>query len=176
MKTETLHYEPQHLDALSGILEEQIRQYESVLQTLARKRDILVTGQAQDLQTIDRELVSVSHKVAQLEKNRQQLQTTMGCPDWKLEKIIRHLPSPVSRHFSETRHRLLRALKDTERMNRENNDLLTLSMQWIQETLEIIAAAVTPEGASYTAQGNKHRPQNSPATPAPIQSTVNHSA
>jgi hypothetical protein len=62
------------------------------------------------------------------------------------------------------------------RLNQDTSELLNLSIQWIRETVEVIANAITPEGSSYTAHGNKAQAQNPGATIAPVQSTIIRSA
>lgn len=172
------HPDERDLKRLYALLEAQIQQYEIARQALTRKREIVVSGNAKGLQQVDRELLSVSHKVVQLEQERQALQQTMGCPPvWTLETLIHQAPPTASRSLlTDARHRLLRVLHDTDQLSRENQDLLTLSLQWIKDTVNVIASAISPEGASYTAQGSKMRRSGTDVPPAPLQSTISHSA
>lgn len=162
-------------ELLHRVLSEQILQYQAIQTLLERKRDIVVSGQPQDLQAVDRELLSLSHKVAQLEQERQVFQVENGYSDWTLEQLLRQAPLSCVARLREARDQLIRLLQDTEQLNRENRELLSLSLQWIQDTVSVIAKAVEPEGSSYTAQGSKVRKPHGDVVPAALQSTVSHS-
>jgi hypothetical protein len=61
-------------------------------------------------------------------------------------------------------------------LNQDVSELLALSIRWINDTVELIAAAITPEGSSYTAHGNKAHATHPGASMAPVQSTIIRSA
>lgn len=168
-------YNPDTLNRLQALLEEEIGHYRLAAEKLAVKREILVTNQPQKLLGIDQELLALSRKAAQYEKQRTQLMHELGAPNTRLEVLIHQLEPQYAGQFLRTRDRLIRAVADMERLNQENRDLLSLSLKWIQETVEIIGNVLVPEAASYDAQGGKHKTRKTNASD-PIQSTVNHSA
>lgn len=161
------------LDQLHELLEAQIAQYQLAVNTLQQKKEALVSGKPQSLLQIDRQLLTISRKTAQMEKQREEKMLALGYPNGRLEYLITQMDRNSAKRFQNTRTRLLCTAEDVNRLNRESRGLLDLSLAWIQETVEIITAAISPEGASYTAQGSK--PGQS-TEQAPIQSTVNHSA
>ena len=164
------------LDILHGILEDEIRQYTAAADKMIRKNEMLAAGQPQGLGKLDRELLTLSQKAAQLEKDRRALMTRMGHDGQTLSDLIPTLPQQEIPRFTDCRERLISAIKTADSLNRDNRDLLTISLQWLQDTIEIIANAITPEAASYTAQGTKNTAQPA-ANPATLpQSTINHSA
>ncbi|HEY9686477.1 MAG TPA: flagellar export chaperone FlgN [Coleofasciculaceae cyanobacterium] len=163
------------LDALHGVLEEEIRQYEAAVQVLTRKKEMLVSGKPQALGQIDRELLALGQKAGQLEKQRQLIMQSMGCTELTLEKLMLHMEPGDVRIFSVTRERLLRAMQDSARLNQESRDLLDLALRWIRDTVELIADALTPDATSYDAQGGKVRRAGA-APSGETQSTITHSA
>ncbi|HEY9746827.1 MAG TPA: flagellar protein FlgN [Oculatellaceae cyanobacterium] len=164
--------EPELLDKLYQALEAETEQHQKTVDLLQRKKAVLVTRKPKDLIPIDRELMSISRKSRQLESECREIMAKLGHPDGRLENLIARLDAENVRRFRDVRMRLSRAVQDMGRLNQESRSLLDLSLNWIQETVEIITAAISPEAASYDAQGGKAK---NGETPAPIQSTVNHS-
>lgn len=164
------------LDRLHDTLKQEIAQYHQAVDALQRKKSALVSRKPQQLIPVDRELMAILRKSGQLEAQRQELMTALGHPDGRLEALMERMnqacPNEVSR-FQDVRQRLLRTIEDVGELNRESRSLLDLSLNWVQETVELIAAAVSPEGASYDAHGGKKKGKNKQP---PIQSTINHSA
>lgn len=168
--------DPERLTALLIVLENETRQLEAAREQLNLKRQILVSGQPQKLVSIDRELTALGKKSGELAKEREVLTRQLGWEKQTLKSLIPQMPAQFEPRFTLTRDRLHRAAMDVERLNRENRDLLNLSLKWVRDTVEVIAAAMNPEGASYTAQGGKKLKQNTPNDQAPTQSTVIRSA
>jgi hypothetical protein len=100
----------------------------------------------------------------------------MGYAQCPLSQFIAQLNPVQKAPLNRCRERLLRAIQDVDRLNRDTRDLLDLSLNWIRDTVEVIVNAITPEGASYTAQGSKTNAHNPAAAIAPVQSTVIRSA
>ncbi len=168
---------PEQLALLLENLTLEIQHLEAVQEHLTRKQQALVSGQPQALAPIDQQLLTLSKKALGLNKQRDQLLTQMGCPGTPLKKLINHMPGEYVPRFRAVRDQLYRAASDVERLNRENRDLLALSLHWVKDTVEIIMGAMNPEAASYTAQGAKKAKPNGPMpnSVAP-QSTITHSA
>lgn len=163
----------EQLNHLHDLLEAEIDQYRQAVDTLQQKKEALVSGKPQGLIPLDRRLLVISRKTAQMEKQRREAMTALGYPDGRLEQLMANLDQESARRFRQTRDRLLRTAEDMNRLNRESKSLLDLSIAWIQETVDIITAAISPEAACYDAQGNK---PGSNTDQTPPQSTVNRSA
>jgi hypothetical protein len=166
----------QQLLTLLNLLEEETRQYEAVSAKLREKQDILVANTPKKLPRLDQELTAIGHKARQLEQQRQGLMGDMGYPNHTLSQLIGEMDPQTAATFIPCRDRLRHAAHEAKRLNQDTRDLLELSMQWIQDTVELIANALTPEASSYNAQGNKAGTRNSTAQTTPVQSTINHSA
>lgn len=164
------------LEMLQHVLEEEIHQYEAIIEKLNCKQAVLVEGKPQTLNQIDQELMALSRNALKLEKQRLSLMARMGYPKCSLSAFIAQLQPDQAAALNRRRERLLRAVNDMHRLNQDTSDLLDLSIQWIQETVELIAGALAPEGSSYTAHGNKPHAQNPGTGTAPGQSTIIRSA
>jgi len=161
--------------ALLNLLEDETRQYEAVTSKLQDKQEILIANQPKKLHRVDQELTVISQKTKNLEKQRLELLKDLGYPNHTLSQFIEQLEPTAASTFIPCQNRLIRAAEDVRRMNQDTRDLLQLSLQWIQDTVELIASVITPEAASYTAQGGKTGQKQSVQSSA-LQSTINHSA
>ena len=164
------------LVALLNLLEEETRQYEAASKKLLEKQDILITGKPKKLPKLDQELTAISHKTKQLEKQRLAIMAELGKPNHTLSQLIETLEPKAAAAFIPCRDRLLHAAQDAKRKNQDTRDLLQLSLQWIQDTVELIAKVLTPEASSYSAKGNKAGTKHHQASTQLTQSTINHSA
>jgi malonyl CoA-acyl carrier protein transacylase len=167
---------PEQLTTLLHLLESETRQLEAAREQLNLKRQILVSGQPQGLVAIDRELLALSKKANELSRERETLTQQMGWGQQTLKSRIPTMPAQFAPLFIHARDRLRRTAMDVQRLNQENQDLLNLSLKWVQDTVEVIASALNPEGASYTAQGSKKSKQIITHDQTAGQSTVIHSA
>lgn len=167
--------QPSKLMALLNLLEEEARQYEAVCHKLQEKQDVLITGKPKKLPRLDQELTAITHKAKQLEKQRMGLMSELGHHQKPLTQLIETLEPKAASEFRKCQTHLVQAVQNSRRMNQDTRDLLQLSLQWIQATVELIASVITPEAASYSASGNKSGHKKTNAT-APVQSTVSHSA
>jgi hypothetical protein len=161
---------------LQHLLDQEIHQYEAMIGVLNRKQAILVSGKPQPLHQADNELLALSRTVLQLEKQRLAITAQLGYPQCPLSTFIAHMPPERRPALKRRQERLQRAVMGMHRLNQDISDLLALSIQWIRETVELIASAVTPEGSSYTAQGSKTHATHPGAAMAPVQSTIIRSA
>lgn len=164
----------EQFEPLYRLLETELAQSQLAVDALQRKKMALVASKPQTLLQVDRELQAIARKTRQLEKERQHLMAELGYPKARLETVIETMPSQLGKRFRILREQLLRSIQDAGQLNRESQNLLNLSLAWIQETVEIIANAITPECVSYNAQGGKGKKGNLLAPP--VQSTINHSA
>jgi chromosome segregation ATPase len=167
---------PALLERLWQTLELETEQYRQAVDALQRKKNALVSRKPQTLLPIDRELMAISRKAAQIGQERQCLMNELGHSEGRLEALIEQVrqyhPEAVGK-IRDARQRLLGVIEEMGRLNQESRSLLDLSLKWIQETVDLITSAISPEAACYNAQGGKKKASGAPP---PIQSTVNHSA
>ena len=163
------------LNTLHATLKEEAAQYELAANKLVEKKCILLSNDPAGLPRLDQELLLLAQKTRQLERSRIEQMRDLGHGDLSLRQFIGTLDPRRGKPFLDARTRLLKAVDEVSTLNRHNKELIQLSMQWIQDSVEVIAGLITPEGASYNAQGNKSRQPGQVHEPAP-QSTVIHDA
>lgn len=166
---------PQHIQDLISLLQQESQQLEAARHQLQLKQQALVTGSIDQLPTIDRELSSIGKQCATLSKKRNELSQNSGWGQQPLKQIIAQLPAQYVPRLTQLREQLKRLALDVEQANRENRDLLALSLQWAQDTIAVVRSALNPDAASYNAHGEKqakgsHQPSSA------TQSTISHSA
>lgn len=172
----TIHNELTELQALLDQEHQILAQMENAMQS---KKECLVTNNTPGLMKTDQALMALGQRTAQLEQKRMELLRQMGFADHSLEQLVASLgaqyPEQV-RPLRESRLGLRRVMERIQALNRNNQELLALSIQWIESTVELIARQVNPEAASYTANGQKKQNRKQGAEALNIQSTVIHDA
>ncbi len=165
------------LSRLQATLQEEIRQHQLTGEKLVEKKACLLANRPQELARLDQELMLLARKTAQLEVQRMQQLQGMGYPQATLRQFIETLDPRRARPFVDARQRLIRAVDEVARLNQHNRELIDLSLKWIQESVEVIASILTPEAASYSANGLKPKSKGKTITDhTPVQSTVAHDA
>ena len=100
----------------------------------------------------------------------------MGHPDKTLTQLIAGMPKQDASRLLPLRDNLKRVLGDIQEENKQTKSLLDLSIRWVAQTVEVIAEALTPEGASYNRRGGRSKSSEDSANPINIHSTVIHDA
>jgi flagellar biosynthesis/type III secretory pathway chaperone len=166
---------PKHIQDLVGILQQESQQLEAARHQLQLKQQALVSGAMDQLPRIDRELVAIGKQCATLSRKREALSHQSGWGQQPLKQIIAQLPAQYVPRLTRLREQLKRLAQDVEQSNRETRDLLSLSLQWTQDTITVVRSALNPDAASYNAQGEKQAKANHHPASA-LQSTISHSA
>lgn len=166
-------------EALQGILEAEVLQFETIAQKLTLKKESLLASKPRQMVQLDQELLVLSRKSQQLEQQRQDTLAAAGYDHCTLSQVIAQLSKTEpkrSNRLSQTREQLLRAVNNTRALNEENRELLAISLNWIQSTVELIVEALNPDCASYTAQGQKSKAGKlDSASQSALKTTINHS-
>ncbi len=162
--------------SLTQLLNAQTEQYGLAQALLIEKRSLLVKGNPEGLDKLDRNLLNIHQKLIDLERTRLALQAETGCTGGTLENLVQALPPAQAFHFGNLRNGILSLLKDTQRLNRENQELLKLSLRWVRQTVKIIKGPESLETTSYTANGAKPVGKDNAMVTMPSRSTINHSA
>lgn len=146
---------PESLEDLHQLLEEEIECYGDLEQHLLEKRDLVISGALDPLAHLDQKLLALNKRAQQLEEKRKILLSGMNRQGQTLQQVIQGIPVERRKPLSDSRERLARVVRHVAELNRRNNDLLQLSIQWVNATVETMANLLVPEGAAYTAQGNR---------------------
>lgn len=166
----------EQLSTLETLLTEQLESYRMVAGKLHEKKDSLVKGDYASLPNLDQELVILGQKTAQLEQLRMELMMQMGHPDKTLTQLIEGLSQTEANRLKPLRDNLKQVLSQIQYENEHTQSLLDLSIQWIAKTVEVIAEALTPEGASYNRKGSRFKSSTDNANPINTHSTIIHDA
>lgn len=167
---------PQHIQDLISILQQESQQLEAARHQLQLKQQALVSGSIDQLPSIDRELGSIGKQCAALNRKREELSQRLGWGQRPLKQIVAELPAQYAPRLTQLREQLKRLAMDVEQSNRENRDLLALSLKWTQDTIAVVRNALNPDAASYNALGEKHAKAHPHHATSPTQSTISHSA
>ena len=172
-----MHDNKQQLNTLEKLLAEQLETYRMVARKLYEKKDVLVEGRYTDLSHLDQELIVLGQKTAHLEQARMELMMQMGHADKTLTQLIKDFHgSDDARRLLPLRDDLRHVLGEIDSANHQTKSLLDLSIQWVAQTVEVIARAITPEGAAYNRQGGSSRIRQDSTNPISTHSTVIHDA
>jgi hypothetical protein len=161
-----------------NLMETETTCYQKMRDLLIEKKEILLANQPEQLAPIDRQLLQINRQVVLLDKERNELRHQLGFPDYQtlFMALAANISAKETRYMQQARHQLMTSTKEASQLNQEIKQLLKISFQWVQNTIETIVQAVTPEGcSSYTETGNK----TSSEAKAGIMlsgSTINHSA
>ncbi len=161
----------QQIKELEQILRQQIDVNRIIVDKMNHKKGILITGTIDQLPAVDQELIALGQKVANLEQKRIELMVSAGHQDKPLQEVIESLDIQYARALLPLRTELNRVLGDVQALNRNNEQLLELSRQWISETFGLLKNLMTPEGASYDATGGK-KAGTTESVMGEIQSTI----
>lgn len=162
---------PEKIQELKALLEKETQTYQDMAKTMMDKKTLLIKGQYKQLGTVDQELASLGNQSVQIEARRMELMSDMGQEDKTLEELIKVMPPQQAQHFIPLRKRLIHVVRDVQDINKQNSRLLELSIKWIEDTVETIAKAVTPQAATYDAKGLQTRKKGS-INAMPTQSTI----
>ncbi len=143
------------LDQLRALLEKETETYSKVEDALKEKKTILVEGKYKDLPTLDQRLIALGQKSTHLETARLELMQTMGYENHTLASFIDRLHPTQIKPMLDARKNLLRVVGDVQTLNQQTKNLLDMSIQWVEDTVGVIADAVAPEQATYSAQGQR---------------------
>lgn len=167
----------QDLDELKEILNEEIAFYTQVEEKMGLKKAYVIQGNVEELVRIDQEMIALTQKTTELEKKRIAVMIRMGREKQTLKEFIDCLDVQDIRPFREARQRLSRVVESVKDLNQQNQNLLKLSLRWIESSVETIARLLAPEGAAYTARGDIRNPTKQRIEPSTLgQSTIEHSA
>ena len=100
----------------------------------------------------------------------------MGQENKTLKEFIDCLDPSNMKPFHEARQRLTRAVENIRDLNRQNHNLLDLSLKWIEGSVQMIAQLLSPEGASYGAKGEKKARMAQGEQGLTPRSTIEHQA
>jgi len=154
-KPPTLSEATTPLTHLATILSDQVGLYDRVETMIEQKRQVLVKGNAYELANIDQKLMVLAQDVERLEKQRQALLKEMGFEGYTLKEVIDRLSSPEAQTLRPLREQLKKAVERVQVTNQHTQGLLQMSINWVADTVNMIAKAIAPEITAYNPEGQQ---------------------
>lgn len=138
------------MEDLKRILNEEIALYNRIEQHLAEKKQHIIQGNLEQLVQVDNELEKLSQQGKVLEQERLALMVSIGREGETLREFIASLESGEDSHLlNQARTRLIETTNSIKTLSKTNRDLLTQSIRFIEQSVNVIASILAPEGASY---------------------------
>lgn len=134
------------------LLEKLIDEHEKLLKIAHEKTEVLKRNEIEKLQTILRQEQTLVAQIHMLENKRQQL---LG-KEVTISEWIDTLEGPAKETFLELQQRLLNVLNELQETNALNQQLLQLSLQFVEMNLELLTP--TTDLPHYTHKGKEATP------------------
>lgn len=139
------------MEDFKGILNEEIQVYNRVEKVLAEKKDIIIRGNVEELNRIDVQLEQLMQQAHHLEKSRLAVMLQFGRERESLRDFISSLEDDNdSRLLEQSRRQMIQVTQNIKSLSDTNRTLLTQSIRLIEQSVQIIASLLAPEGAAYS--------------------------
>lgn len=146
------------MENLIEVLEQEGTEYEGLLELSQRKTPIIVSGNLENLQKITDEEQDVVIRINQLERKRVEVTKDIAnvlnrdVDSLKLSNLIEMLAGrPVEQEkLTATHDKLQSAVRSLQRVNEQNKELLTNSLEMVEFEINLLQAMKkAPETANY---------------------------
>lgn len=146
------------MENLIDVLEKESSEYEVLLALSQKKTPIIVSGNLENLQKITDEEQEVVSRVANLDKRRMEITADIAnvlnkdVTTLKLANLITMLEGRPAeqRALAESHDKLQVAVKELQRVNEQNRELLQNALEMVEFEMNMLQAMKTvPETANY---------------------------
>ncbi len=146
------------MENLIEVLDKECSEYEVLLALSQRKTPIIVSGNLEDLQKITDEEQEVVSRVSNLEKRRVTVTADIAnvlnkdVETLKLANLVDMLAGRPAeqRALAESHDRLQRVVRELQRINEQNRELLSNALEMVEFELNMFQAIkAAPETANY---------------------------
>lgn len=139
------------MEDFKTILNDEIKVYNTMEKRLAQKKQVVVQGNLDELAKLDTELEQLTQRARDLEKERLAIMIRMGREGETLKEFIGSLQSGEDETIlRQVQDKLVATTTEIRELSRTNRDLLTQSIRFVEQSVEVIAAMLAPEGAAYS--------------------------
>lgn len=146
------------IENLIDVLEKESSEYEELLTLSLKKTPIIVSGNLENLQKITDEEQLVVSRLNNLDKKRSEITDDIAnvlnrdVSTLKLANLVKMMESRPTeqRALAESHDRLQNAVRELQRVNEQNRELLENALEMVEFELNLIhAAKAAPETANY---------------------------
>lgn len=146
-------------DELIAILEEEVKELESIKSITYEKTDVIMNNEVETLQNMTKEEEELIIKIAALEDKRLKLFDSWGVDkNTPFSEVIEKIPEGKE-ELTEIRDRLNSLLLDIQARNNINNELINENLEWMEFNINLITQAGTP--ATYGKKSGKEKTNKS---------------
>ncbi len=146
------------MENLIEVLDKECSEYEGLLALSRRKTPIIVSNNLENLQKITDEEQELVGRVTRLDKQRMEITADIAnvlnkdVATLKLANLIEMLAGRPAEQkaLTDSHDRLQAAVKDLQRVNEQNKELLQNALEMVEFEMNLLQAAKTaPETANY---------------------------
>ncbi len=138
------------IEDFKTVLDTEIAVYSKMERCLEHKKQIIIQGDLDALVKMDTEIENLHEQAQSLEKERLAIMVKMGREGETLKEFIASLETGENSHILEqTRSRLIQSVEGIKKLSHTNQDLLTQSISFIEQSINVIASILAPDGPSY---------------------------
>ncbi|MCK7521074.1 MAG: flagellar protein FlgN [Ignavibacteriales bacterium] len=155
MKTEIIE--------LEKILDQEIQAYSALEKYIIDKKDSLISGNIDQLRSIDTEIEHLNSKMLELESKRKLVNSSIGNENLTLKEIIEKIEKEdktKAERFSNIRDNMKNLSENIQKQNNINLQLIEHSLKMLENSVTSIAKALMPEMSSYNNIGKKDNSNN----------------
>jgi hypothetical protein len=132
------------------LLDSEIELYNRIEVLMAEKKQAIVLGDLDKLIQLDNVIEQLTEHARDLEKERLALMVQMGRDGETLREFIDSLESGEDAvMLNHARAQLINTMDGIKRLSKSNRDLLTQSIRFIEQSIDVIASILAPKGPSY---------------------------
>ena len=167
------------MEDFKTILNHEIQVHNNIERYLSRKKDVIIKGDLDALTQVDNALESLTQQARELEKERLAIMVQMGREGETMKAFLKSLKTGEDTEIlAHAREQLAVTTQEIKKLSLTNRDLLTQSIRFIEQSVEVIATMLAPEGSAYTnLRINRHGgPDTGMSKPGHVSSTINHNA
>lgn len=146
----------EEISKLENIIDNEINGYQHIEKLYVDKKELLIKGKADDLHTIDEQIMNTYKNINACAEARKQVSVTMNLPSFSLTDIINKIKESdetAARKFEEKKGVVNELAKKIYQLERTNLELLKHGMHVTNKTLEIIIRGLKPITNEYDKKG-----------------------
>lgn len=150
--------EMQVVDKLFDILEQEIETYNDILEISKNKKNIIIKGKVNELESIVNLEQSLIVKMGKLEATREellgQISGSIGvkASEINMSEIKEHLPEPRKIRMSDCQNRLSNVLTELKEANELNSRLIKNSLEFVNFAINLYTS-MNVQGNNYASTG-----------------------
>ncbi len=152
-------YTSEQMQAMKALLDEEITLYGQIETLLGEKKPLIVKGDLEALFQLDTQLEALTERARNLEQERLEMMNRMGqARTQTLKDFITTVDHAQYKNaFGEARAQLTQSVENIQQLSQANQDLLTQSIRFIEQSVGVIAGMLAPPEPCYQQKSTSQR-------------------